>query len=467
MNEDKDRSAIEALSENVIDTTFYNFDRSTIDLAKNRIIDVLGCAIGGANAPGNMALVNLIRKWGGREESTIWIHGGKSTAQHVAMANAIINRSYDFEVMSYAIEGKVLASHHAATLVPTAVALCEAENLSGKELLTAMLVGDDLAARVQAASGGIPIYLGWDGCGTLSHLGATATAGRLIGLNKQQMKHAFGIVLNLISGAIQSLWDGATTFKLGQGTAARNGIFAAELAKAGWTGALDALQSRFGYFKLYAEGCKDPEILTKNLGKTFYGESYFKPFPCGMPNHIAIRCALKMVNNNDIKPEEIEEVVITVPAGHLENSYYAKPFELRDFPHGDAIFSYPYTVATTLINKRVGLFNFTEEAIRDPRVNAITAKTRMVEPSDGTTGMVINLKVKMKNGKEYFETEKVNRDWVFKGTPKSEILEKYWHQVSFSQTISDTNAEEILALVDKLDELDSIRPIIELLQTQK
>jgi 2-methylcitrate dehydratase PrpD len=352
-------------------------------------------------------------------------------------------------------------------MVPTAVALCESENLSGKELLTAMLLGDDVAARVQAASGGIPIYLGWDGCGTLSHLGATATAGRLIGLNKQQMKHAFGIVLNLISSAIQSLWDGATTFKLGQGTAARNGIFAAELAKAGWTGVLDALQSRFGYFKLYAEGCKDPEILTKNLGKTFYGESYFKPFPCGMPNHIAIRCALKIVNNNDIKPEEIEEVVITVPAGHLENSYYAKPFELRDFPHGDAIFSYPYTVATTLIHKGVGLSNFTEEAIRDPRVTAITAKTRMVEPTDGTTGMVISLKVKMKNGKEYSETDKVNRDWVFKGTPKSEILEKYWHQVDFSRTISKTNAEKILALVDRLDELDSIRPIIELLQTQK
>ena len=80
---------------------------------------------------------------------------------------------------------------------------------------------------------------------------------------------------------------------------------------------------------------------------------------------------------------------------------------------------------------------------------------------------MINLKVRMKSGKEYFETDKVNRDWAFKGTPKSQILEKYWHQVSFSQTISDTNAEEILALVDKLDELDSIRPIIELLQTQK
>ena len=463
MDEGEDNSAIGALSANVIETQYDSFDKNTIDLAKKRIIDVVGCAIGGANAPGNIELVDLIKKWGGAKEATMWIHGGRSTAQNVAMVNAIMDRSYDFEVMSYVIDGNFFASHHAATLVPTAIALCESENLSGKELLTAMLVGDDLAARVQAASDGHPIYLGWDGCGTLSHLGATATAGRLLGLNKNQMKHAFGIVLNLIASAIQSLWDGATAFKLGQGIAARNGIFAAELAKAGWTGVLDALQSRFGYFNLYAKGCKDPEILTKNLGKTYYGESYFKPYPCGMPNHIAIRCAFKMVNDNDIDTEEIDEVIITVPMGHLQNSYYAKPFELREFPHGDAIFSYPYTVATTLLHKGIGLPNFTEDAIHDPKVKAITAKTKLVEPTDGTTGMVISLYIRMKNGKEYFETDRVNRDWAFKGTPTSEIIEKFWHQVDFSQTISRSNAERLIELIGRLDELDSVHPIIELM----
>lgn len=109
------------------------------------------------------------------------------------MLNAIMNRSYDFEVMSYAIGDKTLASHHAATLVPTAIALAEAKNASGKELLTAMIVGDDIAARVQGASEAHPIGRGWDGCGTLSHLGAVATAGRLLGLNPRQMRHAFGV----------------------------------------------------------------------------------------------------------------------------------------------------------------------------------------------------------------------------------------------------------------------------------
>jgi 2-methylcitrate dehydratase PrpD len=457
-------TAIEQMSANAVNARFGDLDSDTVELAKNRIIDVIGCAIGGANAPGNTPLVDLVRKWGGHSEATIWIHGGKAPAQNVAMVNTIMDRSYDFEVMSYTIGDTFFASHHAATLVPTAIALAEATKADGKELLTAMIVGDDIAARVQAASEAHPIGLGWDGCGTLSHLGATATAGRLLGLNPRQMRHAFGIVLNLIASAIQSLWDGATTFKLGQGTAARNGIFSAELAKAGWTGVEDALQSRFGYFHLYAKGCKDPDILTQDLGKVYYGEAYFKPYPCGMPNHIAIKCALDIVAKHDFETEDITEVMITVPTGALKNSYYAKPFELREFPHGDAIFSYPYTVATALLKGSVGLPNFTEAAIHDPKVNTITEKTKLVEPETPSERMSIGLKVTLKDGRELIESGMVNRDWAFKGTPKSDIEAKYWHQVDFSQTIPRTNAENLLEHLNDLDQKDNVEGIIQLLQ---
>jgi 2-methylcitrate dehydratase PrpD len=456
-------TAIEAFSANVVDTRFENFDKLTVETAKNRIIDVLGCAIGGVNAPGNAALLNLIRDWGGKKESTIFIHGGKAPAQNVAMLNTIMARSYDFEVMSYVIDDKAIPSHHAATLVPTALALSEARGVNGKELLTAMLVGDDMAARVQAASAEHPIGLGWDGCGTLSHLGAAATASRLLGLNKRQTKHAFGIVLNLIASAIQSLWDGATTFKLGQGTAARNGIFSAELAKAGWTGVEDALQSRFGYFFLYAKGCKDAEILTRDLGQKYYGESYFKPYPCGMPNHVAINCALALAQKHDINTEDIEEVTITVPPGALERSYYAKPFILREFPHGDAIFSYPYTVATTLLKRSCGLPNFTEEAILDPKVNAITAKTKLVEPKEATGQMGMSIMLKMKDGQEFFESGALNRDWTKKPWPKEQIVAKFWHQVDFSQTVSRRNAEKLLSLLENLEEVKDVNKIVALL----
>jgi 2-methylcitrate dehydratase PrpD len=85
----KVETAIEQMSAKAVNTQFENLDQAAVDLAKNRVIDVIGCAIGGANAPGNAALIDLVRKWGGNGEATIWIHGGKAPAQNAAMVNTI------------------------------------------------------------------------------------------------------------------------------------------------------------------------------------------------------------------------------------------------------------------------------------------------------------------------------------------------------------------------------------------
>ena len=83
-------SAIEAIAKNIADTKYDNLDKTTIADAKNRIIDVIGCAIGGVNAPGNSALWEVIKDWGGKSEATIWIHGGKAPAHNAAMLNTIM-----------------------------------------------------------------------------------------------------------------------------------------------------------------------------------------------------------------------------------------------------------------------------------------------------------------------------------------------------------------------------------------
>jgi 2-methylcitrate dehydratase len=451
--------AIEALAANVTGTQYENLDTATIELAKNRIIDVLGCIIGGANAPDNKELTDLVRQSGGQRESTVMIFGQRIPTEHAAMVNAVMVRSYDFEVMAYVLEGKFFPSHHAATTVPTALALAEALGAGGKELLTAMIVGDDVAARVQAASAGHPINLGWDGCTTLSHLAAVATSSRLLGLNTKQTKNAFGIAVSLIGGTLQCYWDGAPTFKLGQGTAAMHGIFAARLAKRGWSGLYDPLFSRYGYFNVYGGGCIDPGILTRDLGKKFYGEAYFKPYPCGMPTHAGIDAALTLMGQNNFHVDEIEEVVIHVPYGQTANFYYAKPFVIRDFPQGDAAFSYIYTVATALVNKSVGLQNFTEEAIRDPRIKSIIEKIKMVERPEGAE-LGIQVDLRLTNGRQFSEYKSEPRDWATKPTPRGQIIAKFLQQVAFSKTISRKKAESVLELLQDLERLESVGKLL-------
>jgi 2-methylcitrate dehydratase PrpD len=452
---------IEELSANVLDTRFENFDQATLGNAESRIIDGLGCVIGGANAVGNSSLVDLVKGWGGKEEATILIHGGKVPAHNAAMVNSIMARSFDFEVVGALVEGEWIGSHISGTTVMTAIAMGEATGVGGKELITALLVGDDVAARLIASSGFSP-NKAWDITGTINAFGATAIAGRLLGLNKLQMRNAFGIVLNQLAGSMQNCWDGATTFKMQEGISARNGIFAAQLAKAGWIGPEDALFGKFGYYQLYTDGCINPEILTKGLGKKYYTEAHFKPYPCCGGLHSAIDCALTIVSKHDIKVDEIDEIVLHV-SERAADGFFGQPFRIGAFPHANAAFNLRYAVANTLLRKSVKPEHFSEESIRDPKINTLISKIRLAE-SPGAPMLSARLKVKMKDGREFSEFTDTPRGYPFSSPmSKDEIIAKFRANVEFSKTVTRENAEKLLKLLKNLEELDSVNKIVELL----
>jgi 2-methylcitrate dehydratase PrpD len=344
----------------------------------------------------------------------------------------------------------------------TAITLGEMKKVDGKELITALLVGDDAASRVLAATG-FQLSHGWDNTGTVNAIGATAIAGRLLGLNERQMRHAFGIVLSQLSGSVQNVWDATTAFKLPQGLSARNGVFSAQLAKAGWTGPEDMLLSRYGYYYLYAEGCQDPEIITKELGKKYYSDSSFKPYPSCRGTNPLIDCALAIVNKHNIKAEDIAEIVHYVPREELE-LFCAQPFRIGDFPHGDAAFSYQYTAANALLRGSSRPEHFTEAAIRDPQVNALISKVRFEELPGERMLSATKLEVKMKDGRQFSEfTDAPKGDPIRNPMSKDEIKDKFRSNVEFSQTVSKDNAEKVLELLDNLEEIDGVNKIVELL----
>jgi hypothetical protein len=264
-------SIIEELTKNVLNTSFESFDKDVVEQAKNRILDVVGCAIGGANASGCGMIVDLVKRWGGEKESTIMVHGGKLPAQNAAMVNCIMCRSYDFEPVGPYVYDMNIPAHISGTTVPTAIAVAEQNAASGKELITALILGDDLTSRMLAASR-YSLDLGWDETGTVNMFGATAIAGRLMGLDERQMLNAFGIVLNQMAGSFQNIYDGVHCFKLLMGLAACAGIVSAEMASKGFTGIKDPLLSKYGYFGLYCQGY-DPEFLNRDLGKKFFADS--------------------------------------------------------------------------------------------------------------------------------------------------------------------------------------------------
>jgi 2-methylcitrate dehydratase PrpD len=456
-----ENSPIEKLAANALETRFENFDPATLESTRYRIIDTVGCLIGGSGDTGNTGLVRLLRDEGGREEATILVHGGKVPAVNAAMVNSVMARSFDFEPVSPLVDGVNTPGHISGTTVPTAISLSEAVNASGREMITALLAGDDIAARILAASG-FGFTLGWDGTGTVNAFGAAAIAGRLLGLSPLQMRNAFGIVLNQIGSTFQIIWDGTTAFKLPQGLSARAGVFAAQLAKAGWTGPEDALFSKFGYYKMFTEGCQKPEDLSRDLGKVYYADGTIKPYPCCRIPHAAIDCALALVRKYDVKADDIEAVNLDLAQGGIDH-ICGSPFKIGPFPHGNAAFNYRYVVATAFLFGSVRPEHFTEPAIRSPRVADFIKKIQLT-PSAYVRFEAARVTVTLKDGRRF--TESCD---VAKGDPRhnpmsqDEIIAKFWTNVEFSGKISQQKAAELLQALQNLEELDNVRNLIPLL----
>ena len=213
------QAVLEAITANVLNTRFEDIDKETIACVKHLVLDMIGCAIGGATLPDMVALVKMVEEWGGKKEATILGYGVKGPAHDVAFVNCLMGRSFDHAILVTAGGG-----HASETTILSGLALGETLGISGKELITALVVGDDLAARLTSASGGgtpgrIPMRVnsipetdfgsGFEPWGTVTTMGTAAIAGRLLGLNDSQMKNAFGIAVNLISGGSSGLWDGA------------------------------------------------------------------------------------------------------------------------------------------------------------------------------------------------------------------------------------------------------------------
>lgn len=454
-------SVVAELIRNVLETPFERFAPDEVDRARVKLIDVIGCIIGGANAPGCSMLIDLVREWGGLQEGMILAHGIKVPMHNAALVNSVMARSYDFEPTGPLVDGKSTPAHLSGTTVPTAITVADQKNASGKDLLTALIVGDDIASRIIAASN-LDVDSGFDSTGTANAFGAAAIAGRLLGLNEQQMLNAFGIVLNQFAGTFQNIFDAAHAFKLPQGLASQAGVFSVKLAQKGFTGVRDPLLSKYGYFALY---CKSYQLdmLTKNLGKQYYMDNTCKPYPCCRSNHAAIESVLKILESHAVSAEAIDEIIVDITP-RARDFAVGQPFKIREVPQIDAAFSIQYNVANALLRRGTKLEHFTEENILDNRIADLVRKIRLTATTPPETPLGAGVTVKMKNGDEYHARVDMPRGHgVLTPLSYEEKKAKFFDNVRFSSMVPVSKAEEAVELLEHIEEVDNVSAIFRLL----
>lgn len=453
---------IDRLVDHALTTRFEDFSPAVIEAARLRLIDTLSCTVGGVHAGGNLAMLKLIRTWGGAAQATILTHGDRVPLQHAALMNCLMARSFDFEVCGPEPEGVnagKMVGHVCSTTEPTAFSVAEFQRASGKDLLTAVIIGGDIGARMAVADV-FDFDKNFEVCGTANAYGATALVGCLLGASHEQLVNAYGILLHLMGGSYQSLWDGVDTFKLPGAMAAYNAVLSVQMAMAGFKGVKDPMTSPLGYFAMYGNQSQ-PEQAMAELGKVFYAKGMHKLHPSCYGNHNPIECALELLQQHAFDVQEIDTIELDVPPNRVKH-FLNQPMALTD-EQPRSLFSIPYAIANVLARKEVQLAHYTEPHIRDPQVVALSERVTLVPRLPLGNNQASRLTVTLKNGSVFSTYRDAPRGWLVNPVTAEDVREKYWRNIAFSGVVPQTQAAQALDMLDRLEEIDDVSTLVPLL----
>jgi 2-methylcitrate dehydratase PrpD len=341
-----------------------------IEHAKRILMDTVGVILGGSTAPEATALA---RRFGQPDKgpSTIIGHGLRSCVLNAALTNGTSATWLDFDSGHRPPPGKPLlpAAHPPAHLVPATIAAAEALKSSGRQVLEAMVLGYDVGARIGLASRLRPAIH----ChGTYHNISAAVAVSKLKGYNAEQMKQTIALAAHLtMMPSFENAYQGGTVRNVYAGAGASLGILASHLAACGFTPEIDAVGSVFG---VVASPWLDPGRITEAIGKRYeITQGFIKAYPMCRFGHPAIEAAEGLLHKFDFDIKDIAEVVI-------DTFDWAATLNDRS-PKKDlaAKFSIPWAVASMLVRKSAGAFEFSDEGLCDETVRSISAKITVRE----------------------------------------------------------------------------------------
>jgi 2-methylcitrate dehydratase PrpD len=343
---------------------------AVVEAAKLHVLDVLGCGLAahglGIGVEGRTAMSEL----GGEPEASVIGLDAGLPAANAAFANAMLCHGLDFDDTH-----SDSVSHVSTVVVPAALALAEANGSSGRDLLTAIVAGNEIVTRVGMATPGAFHERGFHPTAICGIFGATAAAAHLRGLGTADAASALGIAGSMASGLFAYLDDGTATKPIHPGWAAHGALLATRLAELGAEGPPGVLEGRFGVFHAFVGTRVDLEPQLVDLGERWETPRIaFKPYPACHFVHGSLGATASLLDGLD--PDEIEDVVVTVPEAGV--SLVLEPAASKVAPRTDyeGKFSLQYSTAAMIVHGRVGLGTYTPEALADPRVLGLARKVR-------------------------------------------------------------------------------------------
>jgi 2-methylcitrate dehydratase PrpD len=421
---------------------------------KPAVLDCLACMLSGCSQDVTRAVVSHVVQFGSPGPATIVGHPRRASLEDAALANGTMGHACDYDDVSLTMWG-----HATAPVLPAALAVAEAQDLSGREFLLAFLTGLEVEVKLGAAVAPVHYDAGWHPTATVGIFGAAVGAAKALGLGREGVRAALGIAASCAGGLRENF--GTMTKPLHVGFAARGGLESALLAASGVTAAATALDGTYGFLSVLAPGHGPADDLPERLGRPFDivkpGLAY-KLYPSCSDTHPSVDAALTLRSRYALEPAAIRRVragVTPMVASNLVHHEPRTPLESK--------FSLEFCVTAALARGRLSLAEFAPGVLDEPEIRALIGRVEMWEDPELQTGREptfcwpASIEIETVDGRTVRAVETVGRGHPDKPAT-AEDLERKFRECA-EPVLAPEGVGRVLGLLSRLEELPSVRDL--------
>jgi 2-methylcitrate dehydratase PrpD len=452
------------LSDYIAHETFDTIPQYIKEEIKRRILDFCGVTLAGSTRMESKIIHRIVRQLGGVKESTLIGFGDKTSCVNAALANGTTSHITELgDWTRYLL-------HPGETMMSAALALGEREAIDGKTLVNAAVVGYETALRIALAGNPGIRMRGFHTIGVVGPFGAAAACSKILGLDSDRTEQALGLAGSQSAGLLTFLdGGGAMSKRLQAGKANASGLLAALLAREGFIGPRNILESGKGFFKAFVhwnEYKYHQERVVEDLGKRYeIMNTNIKFHSCCGPLHPGLDAIGNMMKENGFKSEETEKIVIRTFRNAVDGHQEISP----DTVVG-ATMSYPYCIAVMLITGKVSVTEFTEEKLMAKefmnKVREIGEKVELIIDPDLERAypekFAAKVKMFMRDGRTFDRSIDAPIGFYPEHPVSDEQIEMKFRTL-VSEIISEEKLKGIVSLTRNLEKIKNVRQLTQLL----
>ena len=423
------------------------------------ILDTIGVTLAGAVEPAGRIVQQVIAGEGSRA-CTVLGTTLRATAAGAALANGTAAHALDYDDMCF-----VSLAHPSAPLVAAIVAAGETTGASGAALAEAYVIGFEIEARLGRLMNPRHYQRGWHCTSTLGAIGAAAAVSRLMDLEEAAAAHAIAIAASEASGLKENF--GTMVKPLHAGLAARDGVLAAALARAGMTASALAIDGPQGFLHAMDSAGDDLEREAADLGSRWEildTGITVKLYPSCAATHPPLDAILSLRRRERFTAEEVERVVVDVDAITPTVLIYDRPASGLE-----AKFSMAFCAAAAVADGRVGIDTFETARMRDPLMLSQMARVEMrVDPALGVDAPPLTqarVHIHLRDGRVVTETANGARGYPARPASDEEMAAKFLGCAV--RALPRHAAQQSLALLRNFDALPDIRALTTLCTSEQ